>query len=121
MAYDDTLPTDLDKARALLGDTTNDSATELLTDDHIDAVLGLYTFNSAVAFMAEGLAARFAQKVSSVGLPGGLSASWSERVKYWKGLAEQMRAGGVTASGAFSRTPTRVDGYSVYQAELDAQ
>lgn len=114
MSYDDTLPTDLDKARALLGDT---SSTELLTDDHIEAVLALYPFNSAVAFMAEGLAARFAQNPSSVALPSGLSVSWSERVKYWKGLAEQMRSGGVTSSGAFSRTPTRTDGYADYAAE----
>lgn len=117
MSYDDTLPSDMDRARALLGDTTNDPATELLTDDHIDAVLSLYAFNPAVAFMAEGLAARFAQKVSSVSLPGGLSASWSERVKYWLGLAEQMRKGGVTASGAFSVAAPRADGYAAYQAE----
>ena len=117
MSYDDTLSTSLDKARALLGDTSNDAATELLTDDHIDAVLGLYAFNPAVAFMAEGLAARFAQKVSSVSLPGGLSAAWSERVKYWLGLADQMRKGGVTASGAFSAAAPRADGYAEFQAE----
>lgn len=117
MSYSDTLETNLDKVRALLGDTSNNPATELLTDDHIDAVLALYSFNPAVAFMAEGLAARFAQKVSSVGLPGGLSASWSERVKYWKGLAAQMRAGGVTASGAFSVDSPRADGYADFAAE----
>lgn len=117
MAYDDTLPTDLDKARMLLGDTSNDSSTELLTDDHIDAVLGLYSFNSAVAFMAEGLAARFAQDPSSVSLPSGLSVAWSERVKYWKGIAQQMRDGGVVGGGAFSHTPTRSDGYATYAVE----
>src|SRR6476661_5671709 len=114
MAYDDTLPTDLDKARFLLGDT---SASELLTDDHIEAVLGLYPFNSAVAFMAEGLAARFAQNPSSVSLPSGLSVAWSERVKQWKALAQQMRDGGIVGSAAFSHTPTRADGYATYAAE----
>jgi len=113
MSYDDTLPADLDKARALLGDTSNDSATELLTDDHIDAMLALYSFNTAVATMAMGLAARFAQNPSSVSLPSGLSVSWSERVKYWLGLAAQMQAGGVSGTyTAFSHTPTRIDGYS---------
>ncbi len=122
MAYSDTLETDLDKVRALLGDTSNDSATELLTDDHIEAMLGLYSFNAAVATMATGLAARFAQDPSSVSLPSGLSVSWSERVKYWMSLAAQMRDGGVAGTyTAFSRTPTRVDGYSVYQSEIDTQ
>lgn len=118
MSYSDTLETNLDKARFLLGDTSNNPATELLTDDHIDAVLSLYAFNPAVAFMAEGLAARFAQKVSSVSLPGGLSAAWAERIKNWKDLAAQMRAGGVTASGAFSVASPRADGYA-QAAEAD--
>ena len=121
MSYDDTLPTDLDKIRALLGDTSNDAATELLTDDHIEAMLSLYSFNAATATMAMSLAARFAQEPDRVTLPSGLSVSWSERVKYWLSLASQMQGGGVTGGAAFSHTPTRMDGYSVYQAEMDAQ
>jgi hypothetical protein len=117
MSYDDTLPSELDKARALLGDTSNDSATELLTDDHIDAMLALQGFNAAVSWMAMELAARFAQDPSSVSLPSGLSVSWSERVKYWLNLADQMRWGGVSGGAAFSRTPTRVDGYSEAAAQ----
>lgn len=117
MSFSDTLDTQLDQARYLLGDTTNDPATELLTDDAVDAALTLYGYNGGVAFMAEGLAARFAQKVSSVSLPGGLAASWSERVKYWLNLAVRMRMGGVTTVGAFSVSATRADGYADYQAE----
>ncbi len=109
MPYDDSLPTDLDRARALLGDT---ASTELLTDDHITAVLGLYAFNGAVAFMAEELATRFAQQPGSVALPSGLSVSWSARVSAWQALAKQMRAGGVVAGAAFSVQPTRNDGYA---------
>lgn len=112
MSYDDTLPADLDKARALIGDTSNDSATELVTDDHIDAVLALYPFNGAVAWLAEELATRFAQKPGSVTLPGGLSVSWSARVSAWQALAKQMRAGGVTTGGAFAVQSTRNDGYA---------
>lgn len=113
MSYDETLGTDLDKARALLGDTSDDSDTELLTDDHIEAVLTLYAFNGGVAFLARELAARFAQKPGSVSLPGGLSVSWAERVKTWLALATQMQSGGgVSGFTAFSRTPTRSDGYS---------
>lgn len=112
MPYDDTLPTDLDYARFLLGDTSNDAATELLSDAHIEAVLSRFTVNLAVGFMATGLAARFAQQPGSVSLPSGLSVSWAERVKYWKDLAAQMRAGGVTSAGAFSVAMRRADGYS---------
>lgn len=109
MSYDDTLPTDLDKARALLGDT---ASTELLTDDHIEAVLALYAFNGGVAFLAQELATRYAQKPGSVSLPSGLSVSWAERVKTWLALAQQMRAGGVVTGGAFAVQPTRNDGYA---------
>jgi hypothetical protein len=112
MSYSDTLDTDLDKARALLGDTSNNAATELLTDDHIDAVLTLYAFNGGVSFLARELASRYAQQPGSVSLPSGLSVSWAERVKTWLALAIQMQAGGVTAFTAFSVTPTRSDGYS---------
>lgn len=112
MSYDDTdLTAPLNAARALLGDTSND-ANELLTDDHIEAALALYAYNGGVAFLASELAARFAQQPGDVSLPGGLSASWGERVKTWLALAAQMRAGGVAAAGAFSVTPTRTDGYS---------
>jgi hypothetical protein len=120
MSYDDTLPSDLDKVRHILGDTSNDSATELLTDDHIEAMLASYSYNIAVAHMAPGLAGRFAQEPDRVTLPSGLSVAWSERVKYWLGLAAQMLAGGVAGVyTSFSRTPTRTDGYSEYQAGLE--
>jgi hypothetical protein len=112
VSYDDSLSADLDKARALLGDTTNDAATELVTDDHIDAALALYAFAGGVAFLASELAARFAQKPGSVSLPGGLSVSWADRVKTWLALAAQMRAGGVVAGGAFAVNPPRNDGYA---------
>lgn len=111
MSYDDSLSTNTDKARALLGDTSNDPATELVTDDHIDAALLLYSFNGGVAFLASELASRFAQKPGSVGLPGGLSVSWADRVKTWLALAAQMRAGGVVTGSAFAVNPPRADGY----------
>lgn len=116
MSYSDTLETDLDRARALLGDTSNDPTTELLTDDHIDAVLALYAYTGGVAFLARELAVRFAQTPDRVTLPSGLSVSWSERVKLWTALAVQMEGSDVGASGAFSVTPTRTDGYATAAA-----
>lgn len=104
MPYDDTLPTDLDKARARLGDT---AATELLTDDHIEAVLSLYGFNGGVAFLARELDMRFALQPSSVTLPSGLSVSYARRT--WAGLIALMESASATA---FSVTPSRNDGYS---------
>ncbi len=111
MSYNDTLATDLDKARALIGDTSND-ANELLTDGHISAVLVLYAFNAAVAFLATELATRFAQQPGSVSLPSGLSVSWATRVSTWLALATQMRVGGVVTGGAFSVAGVRNDGYA---------
>lgn len=112
MSYDDTLPADLDKARALIGDTSNNAGTELLTDDHVEAVLALYAFSGGVAFLAEELATRFAQQPGSVTLPSGLSVSWSARVSAWQALAKQMRAGGVVGGSAFSVATPRADGYA---------
>lgn len=95
MPYSDTLETDLDKARAMLGDT---STTELLTDDHIETVLAMYsTFDLALAFMADELAVRYAQEPGSVSLPSGLSVSWAERVKEWRRIADNARLGVLSA------------------------
>jgi hypothetical protein len=109
VSYSDTLETDLDKARALLGDT---AAVELLTDDHIDAVLSLYEFGGGVAFLADELAIRYAQQPDRVTLPSGLSVAWSARVAAWRALAVQMRGAGVAGFTAFSVAPIRTDGYS---------
>jgi hypothetical protein len=99
MPYDDTLPTDMDKARAVLQDI--DPANELLSDDHIEAVLGLFaTFDAAVAFLADELAVRFAQKPGSVSLPSGLSVSWAFRVAEWRRIADNARKGLITGGGS---------------------
>lgn len=117
MSYDDTATDDLNLARALLGDTSNDSA-ELLTDDHIGAVLTLYGYNGGVAFLADELAVRFARRPDRVTLPSGLSVTWSARVTAWKALASLMRGMALEASAtAFSVTPTRTDGYATLAAE----
>ena len=106
MSYSDTLETDLDKLRAWIGDTSNDPSTELLTDDHIEAVLALYPpFATALAFLADELAVRFAQKPGSVTLPSGLSVSWAERVKAWQAIAANARKGVLTAAASVSLVP----------------
>jgi hypothetical protein len=114
VSYDPTDLSELNLARALLGDT---AAVELLTDDHIDAVLSLYEFNGGVAFLADELAIRYAQQPDRVTLPSGLSVAWSARVAAWRALAVQMRGAGVSGYTAFSVAPTRIDGYSVAATE----
>lgn len=106
MPYEDTLPTATDKVRAVLGDTSNDATTELLSDDHIDAVLAmLATFDAGVAFMANELAVRFAQKPGSVSLPSGLSVSWAYRVAEWRRIADNAARGGITNAATLSFVP----------------
>lgn len=94
MAYDPTLPGDRDKLRALLGDT---GSTALLSDAHYDAVLTTYTtFNAALGFLANELAATFAQRPGSVTLPNGLSVAWRDRVATWLALAKAAISGSLT-------------------------
>jgi hypothetical protein len=118
VSYDETLPTDRDTARALLGDTSNDAATELLTDAHIDAALVLYPpLAQGVAFLADELSARFAQEPTSVSASG-KSVSWGTRIQQWQALAARLRAtNSVTLGGAFAVASSRNDGYSQLAAE----
>jgi hypothetical protein len=104
MSYDDTLPTDMDKARAVLQDI--DTTAELLSDDHIEAVLAMFaTFDLAIAFMADELAVRFAQKPGSVTLSSGLSVSWSYRVQQWQRIADNARKGVNATAGSMTIVP----------------
>lgn len=112
MSYDPTLPTDLDYVRFVLGDT---ETTELLSDEQIEAILATNTRNGSIAFLAQGLAARYAQLPTSVS-SSGKSVSWgSLRVEYWLSL---VASGGVPGGGAaFSVAPNRTDGYATLAAE----
>jgi hypothetical protein len=117
-SYDEELTDDLSKARHVLGDT--DSTAPLLSDETIEAVIGMYTpLAIGIAFLADGLAAKHARKPTSVGLPSGLRAEWAERVKYWRDKAIELRATGslTGAATAFSVAPVRTDGYSAYADE----
>lgn len=96
--YDDTLPDNRDKVRSILAITdVTSEATALRTDEHIDAVLTWQgSLDGAVRYIANSLAAQFAQKPGSVRLPSGLSVSWAERVGTWRALAE---SGSPTGAG----------------------
>ena len=111
MSFDEELTTERDQARALLGDTTDDSDTELFTDEHIDAVLTWKgSLSAAVAFLASELVTRFAQQPTSVTLPSGLSVSYAGRLSSWQALAASF--GGAAPSYGFSVGLSRADGYA---------
>lgn len=103
MSYDPTLPTDRDTARFWLGDW---ATTELLPNAQYDAVLALYGLEPGTAFLADGLAAKYAQEPDRVTLPSGLSVAWSERVRAWRDLAARLRGGqGLSSNGGISMVP----------------
>lgn len=99
MPYDDTDLSDLNRARAALGDT---STTELLTDDHIELVIATDGYNAGVASLANELAARFARKPSAAQIPGGLGATWGERIAEWRRIAGAYTTLAATDSAAAS-------------------
>lgn len=117
MSFDATLPTDRDTVRALLGDTSGSGATELVTDAYIDALLLLYSVTDTVAFIATGLAVRYAQQPTDITMPSGVRISWGKRIASWESLAAQMRAGG-SSGAAFSVRLARSDGYTALESEL---
>lgn len=113
MSYDATAVDNLNLARALLGDTSND-ARELLTDDHITAILSLYGYNGGVGFLARELEAGFARKPSSATLPSGLSVTYARRT--WAALIAAAQSGTLGASTAFSVASPRADGYATAES-----
>jgi predicted Rdx family selenoprotein len=97
VSFDSDLPTSLDRARALLGDT--DEENELFDDDHYEAVLAQQaSFDLAVAWLADELVALFAQEPDRVTLDDGTQAQWTERIGAWKALATRMRTTAAVAT-----------------------
>src|SRR5688572_29195622 len=94
--YDETLATDKDKIRSLLGDTNVSPASNaLFTDEHIAAVLTIQgTIKAAVAYLADELIAQSAQEpVKIIVTDGGVSISvdYSKRIPLWQELASKSR------------------------------
>lgn len=95
--YQDSLPSDRDRARATLGDT---SASDWLhTDDHINAVLTWKgSLDAAVAFLAGELIARFAQEPVRKTAQGE-SLDYSDRLKSWQAIVAKAEAAASVTSG----------------------
>lgn len=92
--YDETLASDTDRARAMLGDT--DVTDALFSDEHIAAVISAEgSLKAGVAFLADELVARFAQDPikTTIGEAGGtISVDFSARIDAWRALASRSRA-----------------------------
>lgn len=99
MSFDPSLAEPRDVSRFWLGDW---GEVELLTDDQYDASLSAYGLEPGTAFLADGLAAKYAQQPDRVTLPSGLSVAWSERVKAWAALALRLRTGQGLGAGGIS-------------------
>jgi hypothetical protein len=111
-SYSELLTTDLDKARARLGDT--DSASVLHSDEHIEAVLALEgSLAAGVATLARELVTRFARQPVRIA-DDGSSVDYSARIPAWQRLAaEQASASGIitTVTAYYGRSET-ADEYS---------
>lgn len=118
-SFDPALPTAMDTTRLLIGDT-GETATFLLTDEGINAML---TFNAAniystAAALADGLAARYSARVNlSV---DGLSVSNSDRAKAFRDLASRLRSQAITSAAGGLGSPF-VGGVSVADMRTNGQ
>lgn len=90
MPYDDTLQTDRDRARSILGDTDDDHP--LHSDDHIEAVLTAQgSLALGVSYLAHELVVRYEQDPVKFENAGG-SYDFKERLTSWRLLATPYRA-----------------------------
>jgi hypothetical protein len=99
-SYDEEQPTDLDRARGLLGDTTVEPETSALhSDEHIEAVLTREGYALGVAFLADELVTRIGQQPVRIA-DDGSSIDFSARIPAWQSLATRMRAVAAAATAA---------------------
>lgn len=115
--YDETLPTDKDKARSLLGDTdVEPDANALHSDEHITAVLALEgSLNAAVVYLAKELIAKYAQEPIKI-TEQGRTIDLSERLRAWRGIVQdlqsQVSGGGLSFVPATYGAADSVDEFS---------
>lgn len=109
--YDPTLPTEMDDARYQLGAipiTEGDADTGLISNETIVAAIAAQgSLSAGVAYLARGLAIRFAQLPTSI-RSGSDGLAWADRVKFWwelAGIVETAADGNVSpASGLLTTT-----------------
>ncbi len=88
--YDEELPDDRDKVRVIIGDT--DVSDALMSDEHIDAVLGLEGGVAAASvFLLDELIARYSHDPMKVER-GGLVMDFTKRLEWWAKMRERQQA-----------------------------
>lgn len=93
MTFDPTLSTTIDRIRLIVGDTSDDEATELFPDDTYEAEIANYTnWKLAAAAMAEAVAVKIEQDPNSVNVPGEVAVSWQDRTRSLRLAATRLRA-----------------------------
>lgn len=92
MTYDPLLPTTRDRIRLIVGDTSDDEATELFPDETYDAEIARYTnWKLAAASMAEAAAVKIEQDPTSVNFSGEIAVSWQSRTSALRAAALRLR------------------------------
>jgi hypothetical protein len=108
--YDQTLPAALDRVRFTVGDTivgldTQGNEQAIKPDEEYLAILDAAASESeAIALVAEALATQMMQDPDSYSESGGISVSWSSRIKTWLALAESYRARSSVAVSSYGAT-----------------
>jgi hypothetical protein len=93
MSYDPSLATDLDRMRFRLGDTSNDPATELLSDETYEAELTrLVDWRLAAASIATSLSNSAGMALTSFSASGDISVGWGDRRAHLLKVAADLRA-----------------------------
>lgn len=109
MSYDPTLPTTLDRIRLLVGDTSDDEATELFPDDTYTAEIERHAnWKLAAATMAEAVAVKIEQDPTSVNIPGEVAVGWQDRTRSLRATAARLRAEAAAEGAAVTHGITSV-------------
>ena len=109
MSFDPTLPTTLDRIRLIVGDTSGDPATELFPDDTYTAAIAEQTnWKLAAAEMAEAVAVKLDQKLTSVNVSGDIAIGWADRTRQLRATAVRLRQEAAAEDAAGLGTITSV-------------
>jgi len=95
------LTTTRDRIRLIVGDTSNDVATEIFPDATYDAVIAQYDgWKYAAADMADAVAVQLDRKVSAFTATGDMSVQYSDQAKTLRAKAIALRKEADTEAAA---------------------